>query len=725
MTTSQRPTEYFNGINYNSQFYNTPQYVTLEYATQNFLNRVGVANSVCSSTTFENALIANGGFSTTDISCSSINNTGDYTGSYLSLSNSIISAGYQAGQINQGLNAVAIGYQAGQNYQGINSVAIGLEAGSQTQGQAGIAIGYQSGKYTQALNSISIGTRAGFTGQNYNSVAIGYQAGSTNQNRDSVAIGFQAGNTNQGEGSIAIGYSSGENQQDNNSIAIGYQAGQTNQGLNSIAIGYQAGQTNQGQNSIAIGYQAKTTGSSCIAIGNNAISTGNNNVSIATTNDTINLNGDTTCKSLVSLSTQDANINNPTLGSIITNGGIMVSKNILGQNFQTDNNNDLNGIISKTNMGSNQLIGILDVTYNVYNISNTNLIGLQFYSMDTNSGLGSNIELTTPLTLRCISSIPRTGTTSTYYTFNVSVSNINLVVYKNSSYLSTQPMTLAQNNTSFNFTYQGTTNGTQTISFIMYMTYVYTTFILTPDTSNSTDTYDFYVSLDLAYTSVVTSPLTSGVTTFYVESNSAYSNYSKTQTGCSLSTSSSPGSSNPGANLYFYTKSPYDYGTSYTNILNCNNIKMLSTGIITKETINTNDDSTYQSYLTVRDCGVYLYNSSSTAILIAFPIYYTILQYSNFFTSAHTSTNLNLYNVSNSGGTGIGEYGGVNCANNDDAYLVYPDYGIQVYTGGNFGGTLVIDYYNSTSTLNTVRAVTNNTGNSCKIYYRGVEITSY
>jgi len=690
------------------------------------------------------------------ISATSISNSGDYSGNlkvtgtkvalgYLAGTTaqglSTVALGYQAGNLNQGISSSAFGALAGKNYQGAYSVAFGGNAAQDNQGTSSIAIGNYAGSYYQGNYSTAIGLQAGYTQQGNYCTAIGYYAGFTNQGTGSiaigtyagyntqdayaVAIGHQAGQQAQGTGSVAIGYQAGLIQ-GINSVSIGNQAGRNNQGPNSVAIGYQAGLNNQGQNSICIGTNSSSTGNSSIAIGNNSIATGNNNVSIATTNETINLNGDTTCKSLVSLSTQDSSIDTPTLGSIISNGGIKVSKNIYGQNFQTDNNNYLDGIISKTYPGGNELIGTLVVPYLTVNTSN-NLLGLKFYSMDINSGLGANIELQSPLSLRCTTggTPTRSGTTLTYYTFNLSISNINLVVYKNSSLFSTQPMTPAENNTSFDFTHQGDTTGTQLFNFILYMTYVYTTFILTPDTSGSTDTYDFYVSLDLVYTSVVTYPLTAGSTIFNVECNIPYTGLSGLLTGggCTVTSLSSSATSNPGAKLYCHTASPYSYGTSYTNILNCNNIKMLSTGIITKETVLTEALSTYQSYLTVRDCGVYMYNGSS-GVYATYPIYCSIPNFNNFFTQTATG-NLNSFNVANGGGLGVGEYVNLNFVNDDEFFLIYPEYGIIMWDGAPPGGTITINYYNSTLAPIMVGAVTRNRGDYCKIYYRNVEITSY
>jgi hypothetical protein len=318
---------------------------------------------------------------------------------------------------------------------------------------------------------------------------------------------------------------------------------------------------------------------------------------------------------------------------------------------------------------------------------------------------------------------PRTGTTSTAYTFNVTVTNLNLVVNKNGSYFSTIPLTNDDTN-SFNYTYQGTTNGSQSCNAGVFMSTVYTTFTPIPDTLNTTNTYEFYVTATLTYSSVVTSPLTSGYSTFWLWPNTIYTTNFSNDTGCTLTVLNSPGTHNTHPeNLYCDTASPYSYGTSYTNILNCNNIKMLTSGDITKETVISSGNSTYQSYLTVRDCGVYLYNSAG-GYLIMYPIYYQIPDYSNFTGQVDTTDNLSGYNVSNSGGAGVGQYGGLSLSTNDDAYIIYPNYGIKVYTSTNFVG-LVVDFYNSTNKLNIIRAVTNNRGKSCKIYYKGVEITSY
>ena len=136
-------------------------------------------------------------------------------------------------------------------------------------------------------------------------------------------------------------------------------------------------------------------------------------------------------------------------------------------------------------------------------------------------------------------------------------------------------------------------------------------------------------------------------------------------------------------------------------------------------------EPSYKSYSTLKECGVYLYNSAN-GIFVSFPIHASIYQYSNFFSSFPTGSNLNTLNVSNDGTAGVGIYATISLSNNDDAYLVYPDYGLKVYNGSSgYSSTLVIDYYNSSSTPRIVRAAgsgNNNSGDCCKIYYKGVEL---
>lgn len=123
-------------------------------------------------------------------------------------------------------------------------------------------------------------------------------------------------------------------------------------------------------------------------------------------------------------------------------------------------------------------------------------------------------------------------------------------------------------------------------------------------------------------------------------------------------------------------------------------------------------------YFTVRDCGVYLYNSYDSL----YPLYYSC-DYSNIYGQAHGSGTIYSYNPNTgpNGSMSIGNYATKNLNNADDAYLVYPKYGITV-TDSTYGGT-ILNYQNNTNKPVFVACSSNNNGNSCKIYYNGVEQT--
>ena len=52
MSNSIPPTENFNGIYYNPSFFNNTTNINKAYGSENYLSRIGVANSVASSTSF-------------------------------------------------------------------------------------------------------------------------------------------------------------------------------------------------------------------------------------------------------------------------------------------------------------------------------------------------------------------------------------------------------------------------------------------------------------------------------------------------------------------------------------------------------------------------------------------------------------------------------------------------------------------------------------------------
>ncbi len=92
---------------------------------------------------------------------------------------------------------------------------------------------------------------------------------------------------------------------------------------------------------------------------------------------------------------------------------------------------------------------------------------------------------------------------------------------------------------------------------------------------------------------------------------------------------------------------------------------------------------------------------------------------------ASKCTSVKFCGVGGSGGYGL--YQQLDIADIDDEYLVYPNYGIIVYDVINFTGSQKINYENTTNELSFVSSTSgnNNKGASCKLYYKGIEFTSY
>jgi len=63
--TNNPPSEYFDGIKYNPDFFSDNNGITLAYGTTNYLSRVGVSSSIATSTTFSGIVNTNNGLSVT------------------------------------------------------------------------------------------------------------------------------------------------------------------------------------------------------------------------------------------------------------------------------------------------------------------------------------------------------------------------------------------------------------------------------------------------------------------------------------------------------------------------------------------------------------------------------------------------------------------------------------------------------------------------------------
>ena len=59
----------------------------------------------------------------------------------------------------------------------------------------------------------------------------------------------------------------------------------------------------------------------------------------------------------------------------------------------------------------------------------------------------------------------------------------------------------------------------------------------------------------------------------------------------------------------------------------------------------------------------------------------------------------------------------------DTSYLVYPKFGLIVYNAVSYGGTITLNFKNTTSKPVFVRGTTQLTARSIKVYFNDVEMT--
>ena len=75
-------------------------------------------------------------------------------------------------------------------------------------------------------------------------------------------------------------------------------------------------------------------------------------------------------------------------------------------------------------------------------------------------------------------------------------------------------------------------------------------------------------------------------------------------------------------------------------------------------------------------------------------------------------------------GTAVGTWNtGSSLLLKDSKYLVYPNFGLIVYNALNYGGTIILNFKNTTSSPVFVRTTADNTGRSIKVYFNNVELT--
>ena len=130
----------------------------------------------------------------------------------------------------------------------------------------------------------------------------------------------------------------------------------------------------------------------------------------------------------------------------------------------------------------------------------------------------------------------------------------------------------------------------------------------------------------------------------------------------------------------------------------------------------------YKNYLTVPDCGVYVYSGG-----IPYPLYYSLSLNYVFNYKAQTVTVRSSDGIDGTDGKGTIAY--IDLHNLDYAYLIHPNYGLIVWNTWNswsdetrVGTDSNLNYYNKTLTPKYVKTTGNNQGDYCQIYYKGVEL---
>lgn len=102
------------------------------------------------------------------------------------------------------------------------------------------------------------------------------------------------------------------------------------------------------------------------------------------------------------------------------------------------------------------------------------------------------------------------------------------------------------------------------------------------------------------------------------------------------------------------------------------------------------------------------------------PIFYSIPDYANFTQQTNTGGASSL--VSQSAGPVAGSWSVLNLSNQDDHYILLPNYGIIVYGMTSYGGVVRLDVKNTTPNPIIVKPSSTNDGQSCKLYFDDVQI---
>jgi hypothetical protein len=131
----------------------------------------------------------------------------------------------------------------------------------------------------------------------------------------------------------------------------------------------------------------------------------------------------------------------------------------------------------------------------------------------------------------------------------------------------------------------------------------------------------------------------------------------------------------------------------------------------------------YHCFRNTAMCGVYIINNIATQQNIMTPIHYSISDFTNMMSQPSISGALTT--PAYTGQTVVGNFVGLSVNNADNYYLIYPNYSIILYNLTGWGGTIYLNYKNSTNNPVTVAPSPTQSGSSCRIYFDEVELIKY
>ena len=179
-------------------------------------------------------------------------------------------------------------------------------------------------------------------------------------------------------------------------------------------------------------------------------------------------------------------------------------------------------------------------------------------------------------------------------------------------------------------------------------------------------------------------------------------------------------------NIFAYVKVSNAFINQALNYMTWN---LGSLPYITTQNYNTPVDFTFTSrnlYHCFRNtamCGVYIINNIATQQNIMTPIHYSISDFTNMMSQPSISGALTT--PAYTGQTVVGNFTALSVNNADNYYLIYPNYSIILYNLTGWGGTVYLNYKNSTNNPVTVAPSPTQSGSSCRIYFDEVELIKY